>query len=356
MIKRIWTLFVARNREFIRDRSAFGWNIAFPFLIVLGFGLMFGQDRQVLYKAGIVYAPAQQVRGRGVDNSLTKGPLAEKQINAFKKTRYVEYITFPSQEHALKTLAHHRIDILINPSTGRYWVNATSPKGYIAERLLLAAGTDRGPAFIRQTITGRETPYIEWLFPGILGMNMMFSALFGVGYVVVRYRKNGVLKRMSVTPLRPWEFLTAQIISRMFLLLGTTAVVYIGCAMIFGFHCKGSYLTMLFIFALGGFSMISLGLLVSSRSSSEEFAGGILNLITWPMMFLSEVWFSLEGANPWVKKISLAFPLTHMIDGVRKVMNDGAGMSDLKYHIIALSAMSLLFMAAGSMLFKWQRE
>ncbi|HPJ39328.1 MAG TPA: ABC transporter permease [Spirochaetota bacterium] len=356
MIKRIWTLFVARNREFIRDRSAFGWNIAFPFLIVLGFGLMFSQDRQVLYKAGIVTAPAQQVQRSGGDNSLTKGPFAAEKFAQFKKTRYVEYITFPSQEHALKTLAHHRIDILINPAAGQYWINSSSPKGYIAERLLLAAGSNGGRGFTRQIVQGREIPYIEWLFPGVLGMNMMFSALFGVGYVVVRYRKNGVLKRMSVTPLRPWEFLTAQIISRMFLLLGTTAVVYIGCALIFGFQCRGSYGTLLFIFSLGGFSMISLGLLVASRSSSEEFAGGILNLITWPMMFLSEVWISLEGAHPWVKKLSLIFPLTPMIDGARKVMNDGAGIYDLKYQIISLSVMSALFMIIGSFMFKWQKE
>ena len=83
-------------------------------------------------------------------------------------------------------------------------------------------------------------------------------------------------------------------------------------------------LNLILIFFLGGFSMISLGLLIASRSSSEEFAGGILNLISWPMMFLSEVWFSLEGAHPIVRKISNLFPLTHLVEGARNIMNHGA--------------------------------
>jgi ABC-type multidrug transport system permease subunit len=187
-------------------------------------------------------------------------------------------------------------------------------------------------------------------------MNMMFSALFGVGYAVVRDRKNGVLKRFSVTPLSPFEFLTAQILSRMFVIFITTGTVFLACTLIFGFENRGSYLTLLLIFILGSFSMVSLALIIASRSSSEEFAGGVLNLLSWPMMLLSEVWFSMEGARPWVITLSKFLPLTHITNGVRQVMNDGATLHGIKNQIIALSAMSLLFLAAGSMLFRWQKS
>ena len=202
----------------------------------------------------------------------------------------------------------------------------------------------------------KEIPYVEWLFPGILGMNIMFSAIFGVGYVVVRYRKNGALKRMSVTPVHPWEFLTAQILSRMFVIIATTVIVYAGCAIIYRFECKGSYLLLGFIYSLGAFCMISLGLLVACRSSSEEFAGGVINLLTWPMMFFSEVWFSLEGTHPWAQKASLAFPLTHTIDAARRIMNDGATFADVQIQIIVLAAMSAVFLITGSLLFTWQKD
>jgi ABC-2 type transport system permease protein len=365
MVKRIWTLFKARNKEFLRDRSSLGWNILFPFLVIIGFSMLFSEDRQVLYKVGIVRSQSSRLvmKGNRAVQIKVDAHRADQQdnnnfedrYNSFRKTKFIDFVEFDSMEKALDKLVHHRVDLLIKPDTRQYWVSRSSPKGYVVEKLLHAGTGRQDGDFKKESVTGREIPYVEWLFPGILGMNMMFSALFGVGYVVVRYRKNGVLKRMSVTPTKPYEFLTAQVLSRMFLLMVTTAIVYIGCALIYGFQCRGSYLSLIFVFALGGFSMVSLGLLVASRSSSEEFAEGILNLITWPMMFLSEVWFSLEGARPWVQNLSHVLPLTHMIEGARRIMNDGAGLVDIRYQVIVLAGMSVLFLITGSLLFKWQR-
>ena len=343
MWKRIWTLFIARNREFYRDRSALAWNILFPFLVIIGFSVLFSEDRQVLYKVGILGPPAQEhLQGAGE--------------RILRDTKYIEVIHFVSREIAMDRLMHHRIDFLLEPDTGDYWVSSTSPKGYVVERLLLAGDSKCEAGFRRRSIEGIEIPYIEWLFPGILGMNIMFSSLFGVGYVVVRYRKNGMLKRMSVTPVKSHEFIAAQVLSRVFLILLTTVVVYAGTVAMFGFRCRGSYITLFLVFLLGGLSMILMGLLVASRSSSEEFAGGILNLISWPMMFLSEVWFSLEGARPWVRNLSNIFPLTHMIDSARRVMNDGAGIHEIGISLLVLTGMSLLFLALSSYLFKWKKD
>ncbi|MEW5910902.1 MAG: ABC transporter permease, partial [Thermodesulfobacteriota bacterium] len=278
------------------------------------------------------------------------------QYQSFRKTNYIDFIEFPVFNQALDKLKHHRIDLLIAPRAKRYWISGTSPKGYVVERLLKATGETAQHPYQQKKISGREIPYSEWLFPGILGMNIMFSALYGVGYTVVRYRENGVLKRFSVTPVKPYEFLAAQIISRIYLLFITTLIVFLGCTLIFGFKCHGSYLSLLTLFFLGGFSMISVGLVVAARSSSEEFANGILNLISWPMMFLSEVWFSLEGAKPWVKIFSEFLPLTHLINGARKIMNDGATLMDIQYQLLMLTGMSLLFFIAGSAFFKWNRK
>ncbi len=344
MWKRIRILFVARNKEFYRDRSALGWNLLFPFLIIIGYSFLFGGNGQALYKVGVVV------------EATAAAKLLPPQFAEFKKTRHVEFVEFSSVDEGLEKLRHHRIDLLVQPLLKRYWMSSTSPKGYVSERLLSSSGATRPDGFEKQSVIGSEIPYVEWLFPGILGMNIMFSALFGVGYTVVRYRKNGALKRMSVTPVRPHEFLTAQVLSRMFLILITTAVVYAGCAALYGFSCRGSYATLFLVFAVGGFSMVALGLLVASRSSSEEFAGGVLNLLSWPMMFLSEVWFSLEGARPWVQKLAKVFPLTPMIDAARRVMNDGAGLVEVGPQLLAMAAMSALFLLAGSLLFSWRKE
>ncbi|RPJ79259.1 MAG: ABC transporter permease [Deltaproteobacteria bacterium] len=354
MIRRIWTIFKARNNEFFRDHAAYGWNLLFPFLVIIGFSIMFNEKQQILYKVGVVY---EQVSSQNMDaDKIAESETDDTQLFLFKKSKYTEFIDFPVFQTALDKLKHHRIDFLINPATRQYWLSTTSPKGYMVEKLLQAGLTCETSLYKRENITGSEIHYSEWLFPGVLGMNIMFSALYGVGYTVVRYRKNGVLKRFSVTPLRPYEFLAAQIISRMYLLTLTTLIVFLGCMVMFDFRCQGSYWSLLAVFFLGGFSMISVGLVIAARSSSEEFANGILNLISWPMMFLSEVWFSLEGTKPWVKTISTFLPLTHLIDGARKIMNDGASLYDIRYQISMLAIMAFFFFMAGSILFKWNDE
>lgn len=339
MFHRIWTLFKARNIEFYRDRSALGWSILFPFLIIAGFSLLFSDASQKLYKAGVL--------GGGK-------PLAESEH--LLSHPLVQTISYTSKEGALSQLKNHRLDMVLEPHTGSYWINSDAPKGMVLEEILLSGGVKQQSLFTKGVVEGEKIPYVAWLFPGVLGMNMMFSALFGVGYVVVRYRKNGVLKRLSVTPVKAWEFLTAQVISRLFVMMATTGLVYGACVFLYGFSCRGSLVALFAIFFTGGMSMISLGLLLATRGSSEELAGGVLNLISWPMMFLSGVWFSLEGAAPWVQNISKLFPLTHLIEGARRVMNEGAGLGGVQAEILFLLSFSMACLVLGSLLFQWRQE
>lgn len=184
-------------------------------------------------------------------------------------------------------------------------------------------------------------------------MNMMFSALFGVGFVIVRYRKNGMLKRLKATPITAFEYLSAQIASRIILIVIVTAFVFYGTHYFVDFVMNGSHFNLFLVFALGALSMISLGLIIAARISSEETAGGLLNLFSWPMMFFSGVWFSLEGAAPVMQNIAEIFPLTHVTAAARAVMIDGAELIDISYHLIVLTAQSVVFLLFGSWFFKW---
>ena len=234
----------------------------------------------------------------------------------------------------------------------RYWVNDESSKSYLAEKIFLG----QEPNFTRLKSSGKGIRYVDWVLPGILGMNMMFSCLFGVGYVIVRYRKNSVLKRLKATPLTAFEFVSAQLLSRLFIVMFMSAVVYSGCNLFFDFFMLGSYIDLIFVGALGAFCLISLGLLVASRSKSEELIGGLLNLTSWPMMMLSGVWFSLEGAPQALKNLADFLPLTHLVAGARAIITEGATLADISYHVNALLLMSALFLALGSFLFSWNAE
>ena len=347
-LKRLWAILKARNLEFFRDRSAFGWNFLFPFLLVAGFGIIFGGKTYTEYKIGVFPSDSEKV-------SLEQINIPQR----FKNMNYLKFIGFQNASEGLEKLKHHRIDFLIKTGNGspEYWVSDTSPKGYVVEQMFKASllPPESAAKAERKEIQGSAIRYIDWLFPGILAMNMMFSALWGVGYVVVRYRKNGVLKRLKVTPLTAFEYITAQAISRIFLLMFTLVIVWGGCDLIFGFEVRGSYIDLFFIFFLGSLSLTSLGLVLASRGTSEEFTTGILNFISWPMMFLSEVWFSLEGAPGWVKSFANIFPLTHMLTAARKIMHDAAGLIDVGPQIMILSLMTLAFLMLGAALFSWNK-
>jgi ABC-2 type transport system permease protein len=344
--KRMWAMIAARNREFFRDRAAFGWNFLFPFLLIGGFAVIFGGQEYKGFKIGLFPCATIGV----ADKSCVPDAMAG--------IRHVQYLGVGTQAEGLEKLKHHKIDMLmdVGASPYRYWVNDSSPNGYVVERMLAGSLAGQPGVLARQVgVETRQVRYIDWLFPGILGMNIMFSALYGVGFVVVRYRKNGVLKRLNATPLTALEYLSAQMLSRIFLLMFTLCILWVGCDLVFNFHVAGRYLDLAIVFALGCLSLTAMGLVVASRGDSEEFANGVLNFISWPMMFLSEVWFSIEGAPHWVKGIAKLFPLTHMLTGVRKIMNDGAGLFDVMPELISLSFMTVLFLVVGASLFSWNK-
>ncbi len=335
-MRRFYALLYARNLEFFRDRAALSWNLVFPVLLVIGFAAAFSGDGRALYKIGTLHTEAADTVG-----------------TRFLETRHVEFVPYTNQEKALGKVGRHQIALLVDFAGHRYWVNESSPNGYVVERLLRA---EVGDTFTRQTVTGEAVRYVDWVLPGILGMNMMFSALFGVGYVIVRYRKNGVLKRLKATPLTAFEFLTAQVISRLTILMVVSSGLFLGCSLIIGFPMNGSYLNLLLVGILGGFTLISMGLLVAARTASEEWAGGLLNFFTWPMMFLSGVWFSLEGSPEWMQAGAQLLPLTHLVDAARAIMIDGASLQEVSLHLGAMIAMSALFLFVGARFFRWDVE
>jgi len=197
---------------------------------------------------------------------------------------------------------------------------------------------------------------VDWLLPGILGMNMMFSCLFGVGYVVVRYRKSGFLRRLSATPVTAFEFGAAQVLSRLLLTVSVTSLLYGALALFVPFRNEGSVLLLLLVAVAGALAMIAFGFMMAARFASEELANGAINLASWPMMLLSGVWFSLEGAPAWLQAVAKALPLTQMLDAARAVMLDGAGLVAVLPHLGWLVAMTLLFLGIAAAGFRWRAD
>ncbi len=324
----VWT---ARNREFIRDRSSWVWNIVFPVMLIGGLAVMFGNNDRAVYKIGVY--PAME------------------QSDPFFNVRHLHFVEQENLQRAITSVERHQLDLLLDTERQRYWINTTSPSGYIAEKVLLASTNHTYQA---EQVTGREVRYVDWVVPGVLGLNMMFTCLFGVGYVIVRYRKSGVLKRLKATPLAAIEFLSAQVCSRLWLVMAVTLCVFFGTHLLLNFTMHGSYFDLIVVLLIGAFALINLGLLVAAQTASEELAGGLLNLCTWPMMMMSGVWFSLEGAHPMLQVVSRVLPLTHLVEASRRIMIDGASLLQVWNNLIFLALFAVVCMLVGARLFRWE--
>ena len=133
-------------------------------------------------------------------------------------------------------------------------------------------------------------------------------------------------------------------------------VLLLGARFLLSTLMLGSLALLVLTMFMGALALVSLGLLVAARLRSEEFTGGLLNMTTWPMMGLSEVWFSLEGAPHLVHQISQLMPLTHLVQALRAIMVDGAGFVAISDHLAVLALMSAIFLAIGSMTFSWAAD
>lgn len=327
----------ARSLEFLRDRSAMGWNVAFPVLMVGGFALVFSGPGQPLFKVAVV----------------ADAPLSAE-LHPFLGAEHVFFYKVDDLDDTIRKVQRHRVDMLLDLRTipGNYWINEDSPKGDTLELMLRGAP----PALERTTTTGTQVRYVDWVVPGLLGMNMVFSCLFGIGYVIVRYRKSGYLKRLNATPLTALEFICAQLLSRLVLIMTITVGCYIGLDFFLDFHMEGSYLGLFGVTLLGAVCTIAVGLVVAARVTSEELAGGILNVISWPMMILSGVFFSVDGAPRVVQVLADLFPLTHMLAAARAIMLDGAGLTDVLYPVGVLAGMTVILLAVGAAGFRWTQD
>ena len=324
---RFWSIVDIRNKAFYRDIGALGWVFLFPLLTIMSFSYIFNMDSTDVFKVGTY-------------ENLTRPQIA-----------MAKWVEFESKGDALEKLKNFQVDMVVSFTEKTYWLPKGSPKSKAIKKLFLY---EQLPTqYQEKYIKGQDISYVQWLFPGLLALNVMFMALWGVGWVIVRQRRLGILKRYKVSPLTAFEYIFAQMISRLFILILSGGIVYAGSLLLHPIRMVGSYIDLIVIYVLGCLSLSSVGLIVAARMSSDEMVNGILNLLTFPMMFLSEVWFSLEGSQDWVKTLAQCMPLWHMSNGMRKIMLEGATLADLGQSLWILLITAGVFMAFGSYLFQW---
>lgn len=329
-----------RFREFMREPEALFWVFVFPILLAAGLGIAF-RNR-----------PADVLTIVAVTPQLTQSLRQEKLLD-------VQQLPPAAAEEALRT---GKAALLAEPGPGgavvfRY--DDTNPEGRAARMLAdravqRAAGRADPVSSSDELIREPGSRYIDFLLPGLLGMNLMGSAIWGLGFAIVDARRKKLMKRLIATPMPRHYYLLSFILSRLLLLVIEVGAVLGFGALVFHVPVRGSWLDLAALCVLGSLSFSALGLLIASRAQTIEAASGLMNLAMMPMWIVSGVFFSAQrfpgGLQPAIK----ALPLTALIDALRANMLQGADFSRLAPQLSILGAWLLVCFALALRLFRWR--
>ena len=332
----------ARTKEFLREPEALFWVFAFPVLLALALGFAFRDKPPDRVPVGVV-----------------AGPLAKQRLAALSKsTTLIPRIVSPDEGQDL--LRHGKVSVLIDGAdTVVYRFDPTRPESRSAQRdaddaLQSAAGRKNTIATRAEIVKEQGARYIDFLLPGLLGMNLMGTGMWSMGFSVANARMKKLLKRLVATPMRKTDYLLAQFLSRLaFLILEVTVLVAFGW-LVFDVRVTGSILLLAALCIIGGYAFSGIGLLTASRAQTIEGVNGLLNLVMMPMWICSGVFFSYERFPDAIKPFIRALPLTLLNDALRAVINDAAPLSRVAPYLVGLALWGVVSFAVGVKIFRWQ--
>jgi ABC-type multidrug transport system permease subunit len=336
-------LILMRLRTFVREPEALFWTFGFPILLSIGLGLAFREDAD---------PPPTPV---GVE----RGGAGEAYVSALELSGEVRPILMDPAE-AEAALRRGDVALVVAGQEGvvfRY--DPARPESREA-RLLTDHALQRAAGAIppleveddAERLPGGR--YIDWLIPGLIGLNLMSTGMWGIGFGIVTMRQKKQLKRLIATPMRKSDFLAAQILARMAFLILEVPPIILFAWLAFNVRIAGPFPVLLLLILLGTLAFAGLGLLAASRARTIEGVSGINNVMMLPMFVMSGVFFSAsrfpEAMQPFIRLL----PLTALNDSLRAVYNEGLGLGAVVSEIAVLGAWTAAAFALALYLYRWQ--
>lgn len=336
-----------RWREFRREPSAFFWVVFMPILWMVALGFAFSEPKPEIYGVGI-----EEQTAADLDPQLARGLEQASDL----------IIRNATKEQLPTLLQRGEIVVFLkqDPDTDalNYYLDPANPTAVRAKRrvhdvLQIAAGRQDVLSIGEKAVTAQGTRYIDFLIPGLLGMSIMTSSLFGVGMTIVSNRKENLLKRYIATPMRPSSYIVSHIIGRGFILAAEFFAVMITGLIIFQFEVYGDFFSFLFIAALGAAAFTAIALLCASKTRSIPMISGVTNLITLPSIMLSGVFFSKTNFPDWLRSFTDYLPLTALNDALRKIALEGQGLSSLSFEMLVMAVYLIVAAVIAQLRFRW---
>ena len=331
----------ARIYEFVREPEAIFWAFVFPIAMVIALGIAFPSTGESPVAVGVERtADGERIRETlGHVQGIVVRDIAPDRVTQALRDGQVHVVVAPG-----------------NPPTYRF--DPTRAESRLArlvvdEALKRAAGR-RDPWEAREDrveIAGSR--YVDWLIPGLLGMDIMSSGLWGIGFSIVQARVRKLLKRMVASPMRKRDYLLAQLFARLVFLAGEVTVLVAFGILAFGMPVRGSFAAITVLSLVGALSFGGLGLLLASRVRTFEAISGLINLLMLPMSVLSGVFFSSANFPAIMQPAIHALPLTALNDSLRAVMLEGTPLSGVAGELAIMAVWGIVPFALAIRMFKW---
>jgi len=334
----------SRIREFVREPGYVFWVFGFPLLMAIGLGLAFRSK-------------APEPPHIAVTESV-----APKTAEALAKTSrlHVERLARADAERAL---ARTKVDLVVDqPASEKplvFKLDTAQEKSLLARAvtedvLERAAGRQDVLRIDEHRVNEKGSRYVDFLLPGLIGLNLMGSSMWGIGFNLVLARKRKLLRRYAVTPMRRSHFLLSYFFSRsMFLVLELAVLIAFG-RVVFDMQIQGSVAALLVASVLGAAAFAAIGFLIGARLTSTEVAGGWMNFVQLPMWLLSGSFFSYERFPHWLQLPIRFLPLTAINDALRRIYNESGTLSSVTFELAVLAAWALFGFATAVRAFRWQ--
>jgi ABC-2 type transport system permease protein len=327
-------LTLARLRIFFREPGAVFWTFGFPLLLSIALGIAF-RNR-----------PAEPSMVAVVSPELERALAADPQVRP-------HLLDEAAAREALRT---GKADLVVLPGPPiSYLYDPARPESRLARALADAALHPRGPpATIDKPVVEPGSRYIDFLIPGLLGMNLMSAGMWGIGYVMVEMRTKKLLKRLVATPMSRAQFLWSFVVMRALFLLMELPVLLGFAYLVFEVGVAGSMLLLLAVSLLGALAFAGIGLLVASRAQNTQTVSGLINLVMLPMFVASGVFFSTARFPDAVQPFLRILPLTALNDALRAVMIEGAGPRGIAAQCALLAGTAAVTFLAALRVFRWR--
>jgi ABC-type multidrug transport system permease subunit len=357
-------LFLARLREFLREPEALFWVYGFPLIMAIGLGIAFTSREPVppvvdLELSGPPSAEvAKLIEQLGADGIKIEGHGPEECLQRYRTGKTGLYLAAngddiayhydPAREESV--LARYRVETVV-----QRWKAGIEPAG---SNQVGSEKEWRAPkaAWRTSEILTREpgNRYIDFLLPGLMGMNLMGGGLWGVGFVIVDMRVRKLLKRLLATPMHRWQFLLSILGARLVFMFPDMVLLLLVGRYLFGVPILGNLGVLFLVILVGGVAFAGIGLLISSRAEKTETVSGLMNLVMLPMWLVSGIFFSSkrfpEVAQPFIQ----ALPLTQLNDALREVMLEGAAFNQVAWRLVVLGAWAIICFMLALKWFRWR--